>query len=88
MKARTVILLAIVALLLVGSVAWAQSGGPPGYVVKPGTASGGHYRLTAVTWQVRGIISGGGYRLAGPVGPNGTGTPCCCTYLPCVMRDF
>ncbi|MBC7228126.1 MAG: hypothetical protein H5T61_13010 [Thermoflexales bacterium] len=88
MNARTVILLALVALLLVGSAAWAQPGGLlSGYVVKPGTASGGGYRLSGVTWQARGIASGGGYRLAVPVGPAGTGTPCCCTYLPCVLRN-
>lgn len=88
MRAQTVILLALVALLLVGSAAWAQSGGPPlAYTVQPGTASGGGYRLSGVTWQVRGTAGGGGYRLAAVVSPAGTGTPCCCTYLPCVLRN-
>ncbi len=87
MRAQTVILLAIVALLLASSLAWAQFDGPPGYVVT-GTASGGHYRLTSVTWQAHGIASGGGYRLAGLVRPTGTGTPCCCSHLPITLRKY
>lgn len=75
-------------LLLVGSVALAQFGGPPGYVVKQGTLSGGGYHLTSTTWQARGIASGGGYRLAGPASPAGIGTPCCCNYLPLTLRNY
>jgi hypothetical protein len=95
MKTRIIILLAIVALLLIGCVALAQSSGPPsGYVVIPGTASGGHYRLTSLSWQVSGASSGGGYRLlpalsgaeGGPASPTLRGNGCCCTYLPCVLR--
>ncbi len=70
------------ALVLVTVVAAA---GPPGYVVK-GTASGGHYRLVATHWQASGIADGGGYRLASPVTTTGTGTRCCCTYLPVMLR--
>ena len=47
MKMRNALLLAAVALLVGGSLAAAQSGGPVGYVVEPDTASGGHYHLTA-----------------------------------------
>lgn len=63
----------------------AAAAGPPGYVVK-GTASGGRYHLVATRWQASGIAGGGGYRLVSPVSPTGTGTPCCCNYLPCVLR--
>ncbi len=79
----------VCALLLAGVVA-AQSGGQPPpaqYVVAKGTASGGHYRLAGTAWQASGVASGGGYRLAGPASPTGTGTPCCCNYLPCVLRS-
>jgi hypothetical protein len=90
MKTRTIILLAIVALLLVGSAALAQSSGPPSpalYVVARGTASGEGYRLTSMCWQVSGASSGGGYRLLGPASPSG-GNQCCCTYLPCALRNY
>jgi len=76
----------ICALLLAGAVV-AQSDAGPLYAVARGTASGGHYRLTSPSWQASGISSGGGYRLAGPASSAGTGTPCCCTYLPCVLRN-
>jgi len=98
MRVQTVILATIAALLLLGSVALAQSGGQPvlsGYTVERGTATGGGYRLTSLafrnaqgdTWQVSGTSSGGGYRLLGPASPAG-GNQCCCTYLPCVVRNF
>jgi hypothetical protein len=89
MKTRIAILLAIAALLLVGSVALAQSSGPPPaqYAVAQGRASGEGYRLTSMSWQVSGASSGGGYRLLGPASPSG-GNPCCCTYLPCVLRNY
>ena len=66
MKTRAAILVAIVALLLLGTVALAQSGGPDPptwYTVEQGVASGGGYRLTVLAWQVEGSASGGGYRL-------------------------
>ena len=94
MKTRIPILIAIVALLLVSSMALAQSSGPPaGYAVEQGTAFCGSYRLTSLPlrqaqgggWQVSGVASGGGYRLLGPASPSG-GNQCCCTYLPCVLR--
>jgi hypothetical protein len=89
MKTRTIILLAIAACLLIGSVSLAQSNGPPPaqYVVARGAASGGHYRLTGQAWHVSGASSGGGYRLMGPASPSG-GNQCCCTYLPCLLRNY
>ena len=92
MRVQTVILATIAALLLLGSVALAQSGGQPvlsGYTVERGTATGGGYRLTSLAhaWQVGEVASGGGYRLLRPASPGG-GNQCCCTYLPCVVRNF
>lgn len=91
MKTQAAILVAIVALLLVGTVALAQPGGPDPptwYTVEQGAAFGGDYRLTGLSWQVEGSASGGGYRLLGPASPTLRGSGCCCTYLPCVFRNL
>ncbi len=91
------LLLGSVALRLVQGSVLAQSGGTPPaqYVVAQGAASGGGYRLTSLTlrqaqgsgWQVHGASSSGGYRLLSPISPGG-GNPCCCTYLPCALRNY
>lgn len=89
MKARTAVFLMVIVCLLSGSVALAQSNEPPAVAqsgVTQGAASGGGYRLTSQAWQVHGVASNGEYRLTIPLGPAGTGTPCCCTYLPCLRR--
>jgi hypothetical protein len=87
MKVRTVILIAIAALLLLSGVALAQSSEPPsGYVVEQGIASGGRYRLTSTSWQASGVASGGGYYLLGPAAPVSSENGCCCNWLPCVLR--
>lgn len=99
MKPRAIVLLAIVALLFVGGVALrqaqgsalAQSSGPPtlaGYTIRHSVTTGGRYHLTSAIWQVDGASSGGNYHLTALLGPTGTGTPCCCTYLPCVLRNY
>ena len=78
-------------LLLVGVVLAQANGGPDPptwYTVEQGTASGGGYYLTSLVWQVSGTASSGGYRLLGPASPTLTGNGCCCTYLPCVVRNF
>jgi hypothetical protein len=85
MKRRILVLAAIVALLLVGTVALAQSGRP--YVVEKGCAAGGSYSLTSLTWQVSGASNGGDYRLFGPAAPALRGSGCCCTYLPIALRN-
>jgi hypothetical protein len=90
MKTRTIILVATVALLFLGSVALAQTGGhdpPILYTVEQGAASGRGYRLTSLGWEVSGIASGGDYRLLGPASPTLRGNGCCCTYLPCVLHN-
>jgi hypothetical protein len=56
------------------------------YRVVPGAASGGGYNLSGIEWQVSGSSSGGKYLLHGPSSPS-TGTPCCCSYLPCVRKN-
>jgi hypothetical protein len=71
-------------LLVSGAVA--QSIGP--YQVEGGIISGGSYRLATTTWQVSGAASGQGYRLLGPAAPALHGSGCCCTYLPCVLRQY
>ena len=83
MKRRILVLTAIVALLLLGTVALAQSGGP--YVVETGYAAGGSYYLISLAWQVSGTSRGGDYRLLGPAAPTVRGSGCCCTYFDNVM---
>ena len=71
---------------LLTSGAQAQSTGQ--YRVEGGMISGGGYRVTTANWQVSGTASGGGYRLVGTMAPGLAGSGCCCTYLPCVMRQW
>ena len=82
--------IALVCVLLLAGAALAQSGSQPSpssYVVEKGRASGGRYHLTSVSWYVSGTASGGGYRLLSPSSPTLRGNGCCCTYLPCVLRN-
>lgn len=45
------------------------------------------YHLSGALWQVQGASRGGGYQLfTQPLTPAGTGTQCCCTYLPCLLK--
>jgi hypothetical protein len=68
--------------------AMAQTGGPGlGYSVQAGTAAGEGYRLTSLAWHADGTAGGGGYHLLAPASPTLRGSGCCCTYLPCVIRD-
>ena len=86
MKKRIALLMliALIATLLVSSASSAQPNQPG--AVTASTASGGRYHLAATTWQVNGTVSGSGFRLQGPASPALTGSGCCCTYLPCVMK--
>ena len=90
MKARTLFLIAVTALLLLGIAGAAQSGrgSVAGYVVQPGTASGGAYRLTGLAWQVNGTANGGGYLLQAVGRTMARGSGCCCAYLPCILRSL
>jgi hypothetical protein len=95
---RTALLAIVVALLLLSGVALqtiataaAQSDEPDSltrYTIEKGTASGGGYHLTSLSWQIEGAASGSRYRLLGPASPTSRGNPCCCTYLPCLLRGF
>jgi hypothetical protein len=50
----------------------------------PAPGSAGGYRLETLSWKATGTLSGPGYLLGGTI--TGTGTPCCCSYLPCIVR--
>jgi hypothetical protein len=91
MKVQIVTLIVVLALLLAGSVAMAQSSGqglPVLYTVRQGVMAGEGYHLASLTWQVSGAASGTGHRLASSSSPAGTGTQCCCSYLPCMLRNY
>ena len=89
MKKRSVFVSVIQILLLLGMVVgvMAAERGPGAQVaVRPGTAVGGRYQLAGLSWQANSTTSGGDYRLTGVFAPSLTGSGCCCTYLPCVLR--
>jgi len=82
--------IALVCVLVLAGMALAQSGSQPSpswYAVEQGGASGGRYHLTSVSWHASGAASGGGYRLLSPSSPTLRGSGCCCTYIPCVLRN-
>jgi hypothetical protein len=90
MKQRMILTIVLI-LVLLGGVVVAQPNQPdslPLYTVETGTASGGNYQLTSLTWQVSGTASGEGYRLLCPETPTLRGSGCCCTYLPLTLRNF
>ena len=80
MKAQAWLILALLLVLLAGSVAAAQTAPASG-----NTSSGGGYHLTALTWQVTGESRAGGYTLRSPAAPS-LESGCCCIYLPCVKK--
>ena len=85
MKQRA-ILVAVVVTLLLTTVALAQPDRQ--HRVERGTISGEGYHLTSTSWQVSGMASGGDYYLLDPAALNLRGSGCCCTYLPCIVRNF
>ena len=60
------------------------------YAVRAGAAAGGGYQLMTgwQDWSVRGAASGGSYRIEVVGAVRGTGTPCCCSYLPCALKGY
>jgi C4-dicarboxylate transporter len=90
MKRRVLILTLVVLLSLVAAaLVWGQDDAPfSTYAVAPGTAAGQGYRLTSLGWHVDRAVAGGAYQLVGPASTVLRGSGCCCTYVPCVMRDF
>lgn len=90
MRIRTVLLFILIVLFLLNSTILAQSywtRSPSRYIVHPGTTSSGKYKLTNPIWFPSGETDGGGYRLDILFRTLGTGTPCCCIYLPCLMQN-
>ena len=83
---RIVLLAITVTLLLMSSVASAQPGG--GYAVEERTLAGGSYRLTSASLPAGGAMIGGGYQLLRLTKSTATGSGCCCTYLPCILRNW
>jgi hypothetical protein len=88
MKARMVLvilLFAIVALLLVGRFVLAEQGGQ--YVLEAGRGLSSSVQPATLGLQVRGEASGGAYSLSSVALPEMTGSGCCCTYLPAMLRN-
>jgi hypothetical protein len=85
MRTRITLLLVLLALVLLSAGAGALS--PPRYQVEAATIAGGSYQLTSFATQADNVAAGGAYRLLGPSAPAGQGSGCCCTYLPCTLRN-
>jgi hypothetical protein len=85
MNARIALLLFLVACLLLSTAVVAEA--PSGYQVRAGTLSGGRYQLTSVGLQAGNVAAGGVYRLLGTTSAFQVGSGCCCTYLPCILRN-
>jgi len=86
MGIRFTLLLILLAFLLLSIAAGALAATRD--QVETGTISGGGYQLTTLGSQADSMAAGGAYRLLGPAPAGPTGSGCCCTYLPCVMRDW
>jgi hypothetical protein len=84
-RQRIALLAAVAALLLLSTAASAQPSG--GYTVTEATLAGGGYHLTSVSLPVDQPMSGGRYQLLSLAESTATGSGCCCTYLPCIMRN-
>jgi hypothetical protein len=58
-----------------------------GWLLSGSAASNdGGFQISTFTWKVEGISLGGEYRLENLSTPLLTGSGCCCTYLPCIIR--
>jgi len=79
-----ILVVALVCLAILGGVVWAASSNPSTQD-QPAPGSPGEYYLTSRSWEADGTLVGPGYQLRGTV--TGTGTPCCCSYLPCTLRN-
>ena len=86
MKTRITLLLLLIAFLLLTTASGALP--PSRDQGGPGTLSGGNYRLTTLGTQAVPVSGGGAYRLTGPSASGLQGSGCCCTYLPCMLRDY
>jgi hypothetical protein len=86
MKTRIAILVAVAALLLLGSAALAWSDVRAPIAASNVQATTQTYHLTSQTWQVSGTASGDGFQLVSVTAPALNGSGCCCTYLPFICR--
>jgi len=77
----TLVLVLLVCTLLLASAIVAQGGNTV-------TLSGGRYRLVSPGAGADIVASGGGYTLLRPAASMQSGSGCCCTYLPCVLRKY
>jgi hypothetical protein len=58
------------------------------FVVGRSKSQNRSYQLTSINWQASGISAGNDYTLTSPQGPSESSGGCCCTYLPCVFKDW
>ena len=85
MKTRIIFLLVLLTLFsATRAVAWSVAR----YQVEAGTVAGGAYRLTSAGTPANPVSAGGNYILLVPSAPEGQGSGCCCTYLPCALRSW
>jgi hypothetical protein len=80
-----ILLVLLIGTLLVTGMVLAQGGDstPPGAAV----LSGGHYQLLSLAVPAEVVARGGDYTLLHSAASGQNGSGCCCTYLPCVLRQ-
>ena len=78
MNRRLLLLLTIVLIMGLALGSW--------LVLAESAPEAASYHLESGGLRAIGASSGGGYRLLLPEAGAGSGTPCCCMYLPCVKR--
>lgn len=86
MKTRIALLIAVLALVLLGGAALARSDPRAPIAESSAPTAPQTYHLTSQTWQISGITSGDGIYLASRAAPAGTGSGCCCTFLPFICN--
>ncbi|MBN2146756.1 MAG: hypothetical protein JW726_05175 [Anaerolineales bacterium] len=92
MQTRTIVAVFLVVILLLasGAIALAQTnqdGETILYQVEPSTSSGKGYQLTHQAWEVNTALSGGGSYVLRAETAVLKGSGCCCTYLPCTLKE-
>ena len=96
MKTRS-ILIAIAFCLFLGSFALRQGFGSPLptrsatdpgviYTITGCVLTGGEFSLQTTGWRIQGETAAASYHLQALSAPTGTGTPCCCSFLPAIRR--
>lgn len=85
MKILTTLLLILLIFALLNTGTSAQT--VSRYQIDSGVISGGGYQLVSFEAQVATVSTGGTYSLVGPATPSLQGSGCCCTYLPCALKN-